>query len=745
MAKNIELGIKLNFDGKEVNGGLSISREQLRQFAADAKHSGEVASGGFTSAARGVRSVSEQLESLRSAAARGGAVIALALSAKKLGDEYIAAATASQRLVSSLEYSVGSARAAAREVDYLRSTARAMGLDFGTASDAYAKFAASARSAGISLGDTRKIFEGVSKAGARFGLSADEMSGAFLALGQMASKGVVSMEELRGQLGERLPGAFDLAAKAMGVTQAELIKLVESGRLAAADFLPAFARSLNENITAPTKNLQQDLNRLSSAWEDWKRSLADGAGGDSFAWLTRGLAESSAAMRMLGDDAGLVHKTLVAIGGFTFGAAANGAGADIAMAQEKARDRARELRAYIAPLQAQMDKISYLTPLQKESLRVAKIHLEEVNTELAKLAMRSGREVGIKLPNLKEQVEKQRSAEDGRLKAYGDDSQFAPKAAKIAADIEKENGAFNVAVVGLQETDQRYIKALKMHNERVAEIKAKGAEKATGGSDRSRLVESLKGQIAAFEEQGDALKKLTANETAYTKFKATSKLANDAEINALFERAIALEKSGAATAIAKKEEDAYQKLKEQNIKSLADELKSISEQVDAQKRHNEEIGLTTEAMAQLEQHRLDDAIATQEQTFAQAQKEGADLVELKLIDDKISALRDLKSLKAEGAARQLVADEAKRAADDWKKFTDDIERSLTDSLMRSFESGENFGKTFVKSLQNTLKTTVLKVAVQAAVGDVMGAMGLGAGAGGGSGSMGSMLSMGRGA
>lgn len=55
MAQDIQLGIKLKFDGKDVEGGLSISREQLRQFAVDAKRAGESASGSFTSAARGVR------------------------------------------------------------------------------------------------------------------------------------------------------------------------------------------------------------------------------------------------------------------------------------------------------------------------------------------------------------------------------------------------------------------------------------------------------------------------------------------------------------------------------------------------------------------------------------------------------------------------------------------------------------------------------------------------------------------
>lgn len=58
----------------------------------------------------------------------------------------------------------------------------------------------------------------------------------------------------------------------------------------------------------------------------------------------------------------------------------------------------------------------------------------------------------------------------------------------------------------------------------------------------------------------------------------------------------------------------------------------------------------------------------------------------------------------------------------WKKFSDDIERSLTDALYRGFESGKDFGDNFVKTLQNTFKSMVLKVAVQAIVSPVMGAV-----------------------
>lgn len=68
------------------------------------------------------------------------------------------------------------------------------------------------------------------------------MQGAFLALGQMISKGKVQAEELRGQLGERLPGAFQLAAKAMNMTTAELDKFMADGKLTAEELLPKLAK-----------------------------------------------------------------------------------------------------------------------------------------------------------------------------------------------------------------------------------------------------------------------------------------------------------------------------------------------------------------------------------------------------------------------------------------------------------------------------------------------------------------------
>ena len=130
------------------------------------------------------------------------------------------------------------------------------------------------------LAEQMKIFEGVSTGVAAMKLGAEESKGAMLALGQMASKGTVSAEELRGQLGERIPGAFGIAAKAMNVTEAQLGKMMEKGEVAAKDFLPKFAAEMQKTFgadaLAAANGPQAIQERFNNAIFKMKASLGDG-------------------------------------------------------------------------------------------------------------------------------------------------------------------------------------------------------------------------------------------------------------------------------------------------------------------------------------------------------------------------------------------------------------------------------------------------------------------------------------
>lgn len=120
----------------------------------------------------------------------------------------------------------------------------------------FAKFYSAANYAGMSLKEQQHIYESLTRASAYFNLTADETNGVMLAVQQMISKGKVSSEELRRQLGERLPGAMNLAAKSMGMTTEELDKQIRLGNIYAKDLLPKLASELN----ALTQNL--DINTI---------------------------------------------------------------------------------------------------------------------------------------------------------------------------------------------------------------------------------------------------------------------------------------------------------------------------------------------------------------------------------------------------------------------------------------------------------------------------------------------------
>jgi tape measure domain-containing protein len=173
----------------------------------------------------------------------------------------------------------GDVRRGAEEMDFARRLSEQLGLELVGTSKAYAKLQAAAKGSALEGKATQDIFRAVASAGAVMGLSADEQAGALLAISQMMSKGTVMAEELKGQLGERLPGAFNIAAKAMGVTTAELQKMMEAGGVITADFLPKFAAALQESVNgslpAAEASARAQLQRLENAFTEFKLRIAN--------------------------------------------------------------------------------------------------------------------------------------------------------------------------------------------------------------------------------------------------------------------------------------------------------------------------------------------------------------------------------------------------------------------------------------------------------------------------------------
>lgn len=208
---------------------------------------------------------------------------------KDLGREFVGAVVQSEQMRRGLTAIYKDAGVAASQISFLRSAANAAGVSFGGLSKDFVRFSAAMSSAGVPMAESNALFASLTRAAGTLGLRAEETAGTLNALGQMASKGTVSMEELRQQLGDRLPGAFGLVAKGLGITEAALVQLVSTGGLAARDLFPALTQAL--------KTLHGEAAGITPAFERFKGALTEVAQGMGDAGAASALTQ---AIKLLG-------------------------------------------------------------------------------------------------------------------------------------------------------------------------------------------------------------------------------------------------------------------------------------------------------------------------------------------------------------------------------------------------------------------------------------------------------------
>ncbi len=148
----------------------------------------------------------------------------------------------------SLEFTFGSVDLADAKLEQLLDTANRLGVNYNALVSSYKSFAGAVVASNFDFQQGERIFNAVAGASSRLKLSSEDTEGALRALQQMISKGNVQAEELRGQLGERIPGAFSIAARAIGVTETQLNKMLQKGEVLAADLLPKLATELEKTF-----------------------------------------------------------------------------------------------------------------------------------------------------------------------------------------------------------------------------------------------------------------------------------------------------------------------------------------------------------------------------------------------------------------------------------------------------------------------------------------------------------------
>jgi len=259
---------------------------QVKTLRGELRGVGDSASQGASKASSSVRGMDSDMRRIISTIKSLGVALGVAFGVREiaqLSKELFEVGRSAAQTVKAFEEIHGGAEAAQREFEFLREVADRLGQNFWDLTDSYKGFSAAAKESGVAMDEARKIYEATVKASATLGLSSEDTKGALYALQQMISKGAVSMEELRQQLGDRLPGAFGMAAKAMGMTEREFAKAVEQGEILAKDLLPRLADYMGNRYSGEVAKAVAAQNKFNEAWMDLKVEMANSGFLDSAA------------------------------------------------------------------------------------------------------------------------------------------------------------------------------------------------------------------------------------------------------------------------------------------------------------------------------------------------------------------------------------------------------------------------------------------------------------------------------
>ena len=272
-ANNVTARPKIEYNSaatQQFRRDIEQSKTLLGKLQVEARKAGEVGGKAFEQIAaasnRAVKSIQGAVFSIKGGFAAIGAGLVL--------KGAVADVLELERAQASLNMTLGQQGAAA--FGFAKRAALEYGLSVTDTVTNFAKFTAAASQANIAMEDQQELFNQLARASVAFGLSQAQSNRVLVAVQQIAAKGVVSMEELRQQLGEQMPIATAALAKGLGLTIPEMIKLISKGEVLAKDALPALAEGLDDFTKNLEKTTTVQLQQAINAFKELEQQLVVG-------------------------------------------------------------------------------------------------------------------------------------------------------------------------------------------------------------------------------------------------------------------------------------------------------------------------------------------------------------------------------------------------------------------------------------------------------------------------------------
>lgn len=756
MAQN-EVKIRLSVDGgAQVKGELSGAGEQLQKLNSN----------------------------LVKTAQYGAGLLVLAPTLREMAAGIVTAADAVTTLRSQLALATGSTEKASAAYESLYLIAQKSRTSFTELGATFATISRAGQALGLSQQRLLTVTEAIGNAMAIGGGSAQSMQAALVQLGQGLAAGTLRGDELNSVM-EQSPRLAKALADGMDIPIGQLRKLGEQGALTSQMVIAALEKSapqLAKELASASLTVGQSFTMLSNSATKFIGD-ADRATGAS-ATLASALKSIAGALDSVGETIRKHDTAFAVIGGALAGAAAVagvlalgkglvtlagavgtlgtavmalnpvtlailgvGVIAGGVMAASNAYDKTAagikrligklegadaellRLRKALAENPGDIITANYVKELERDTPK----RVEALRTLRQELALLNAGSAGS-------------VAEDARLdrgtQAFAERTQRATALTEVMGKLSGVNTDFLKDLQALNASYAAGDTTLAAYRVQVAALidKEGGGKEmlAKSAADHAKAMEMLEASTTSARDAAKVwadtvtdgqhiLAEATSNTDGLTKGQA--RLQQYLTSSAYAQNSEEMRKIAVATlqaAISAEQHGAALKASAELLKATVDaelgEADSLGKQIAAQKEHNAIIGKTAAEIANLEQIKLSDALATAEQRLQDALKVKADVAVIESITLQVEGLRELKKLKGDGAAAQAIADTAKEASAEWKKTADSLNQSLTDSLFRAFESGKGFGRTLRDSLVNTFKTMVLRPIISAIVSPVASAV-----------------------
>jgi tape measure domain-containing protein len=196
-----------------------------------------------------------------------------------------------------------------RNLQYLTNEADRIGFSVGEVGNSFARLSLAMKGAGFTGDETRTSFTQLSEAARNFGLSSADTMGVIRALEQSMSKGKFMAEEVRLQLGDRLPiamAALDKAVTKVDGRQADLNKRFEEGSLDVKRYGTEFIRQINlmsggsEALSRTSNSISASFGRLGTQFTLFSNAIGEGGLNNAVITFANSLAETMKTLREIG-------------------------------------------------------------------------------------------------------------------------------------------------------------------------------------------------------------------------------------------------------------------------------------------------------------------------------------------------------------------------------------------------------------------------------------------------------------